>query len=64
MIRVMIELPGSWIAGVRGCDIEDMKKVVLAEFGPDANLANVGVTTVFDTEAQRVGLGTAGPLKR
>ena len=62
--RVMIELPGPWIAGVRSCDIEDMKKLVLSEFGPDANLANIGVTTIFDTEALRVGLGTAGPLKR
>jgi phosphosulfolactate synthase len=62
--RVMIELPGPWISGVRSCDIEDMKKLVLAEFGPDANLANLGVTTILDTEALRVGLGTAGPLKR
>jgi phosphosulfolactate synthase len=62
--RIMIELPGPWIAGVRSCDVEDLKKIVLAEFGPDVNLANIGVTTIFDTEAQRVGLGTAGPLKR
>lgn len=61
--RIMIELPGPWIAGVRSCDIEDMKKIVLAEFGPDVNLANIDVTTIIDTEAQRVGLGTAGPLK-
>lgn len=60
--RIMIELPGPWIAGVRSCDIEDMKKLVLAEFGPDVNLANIGVTTIYDTEVQRVGLGTAGPL--
>jgi phosphosulfolactate synthase len=59
-----LELPGPWIAGVRSCDVEDLKKIVLAEFGPDVNLANIGVTTIFDTEAQRVGLGTAGPLKR
>jgi hypothetical protein len=26
------------------------------------NIANVGVTTIYDTEAQRVGLGTGGPL--
>lgn len=62
--RIMIELPGPWISGVRACDIEDMKKTVLAEFGPNVNLANIDVTTVIDTEAQRVGLGTAGPLKR
>jgi phosphosulfolactate synthase len=60
--RVMIELPGPWIAGVRHCDIEAMKKTVFAEFGPNVNLANIDVKTVFDTEAQRVGLGTGGPL--
>lgn len=60
--RVMIELPGPWIAGVRECDVEEMKKIIFAEFGPDANLANIGVTTIYDTEAQRVGLGTGGPL--
>lgn len=61
--RIMIELPGPWISAVRACDIEDMKKIVLAEFGPDVNLANIDVTTIVDTEAQRVGLGTAGPLR-
>ncbi len=62
MDRIMIELPGPWIAGVRSCDIEDMKKIGMAEFGPDVNLANIDVTTIYDTEALRVGLGTAGPL--
>lgn len=61
--KVMIELPGPWIRDVRSCDIEDLKKLILAEFGPDANLANVAITTIMDTEAARVGLGTAGPLK-
>jgi phosphosulfolactate synthase len=61
--RIMIELPGPWIAGVRSCDIESMKKIVFAEFGPDVNLANIDVKTIFDTEAQRVGLGTGGPIK-
>lgn len=60
--KIMIELPGPWIQGVRSCDIEDMKKVVLREFGPDVNLANIEVRTIYDTEVQRVGLGTAGPL--
>ena len=62
MERVMIELPGPWIAGVRSCDIEDLKKMALKAFGPDVNLANIDVRTIFDTEAARVGLGTAGPL--
>ena len=61
--RIMIELPGPWIAGVRSCDIEDMKKIVLREFGPDVNLANIDVRTIMDTEVQRVGLGTSGPAK-
>jgi hypothetical protein len=51
-----------WIAGVRQCDVEAMKKVAFAEFGPNVNLASIDVRTIFDTEAQRVGLGTAGPL--
>ncbi len=62
MEKIMIELPGPWIAGVRNCDIEELKKMVLKEFGPDVNLANIDVRTLFDTEAQRVGLGTGGPL--
>lgn len=64
MDRIMIELPGPWIAGVRSCDIEAMKKIVFAEFGPDVNLANIDVKTIFDTEAQRVGLGTGGPIRQ
>lgn len=61
MSRVMIELPGPWIDGVRSCDIETMKKKLIATLGPDVNLANVAPTTLIDTEASRVGLGTAGP---
>jgi phosphosulfolactate synthase len=61
--RVMIELPGPWISGVRSCDIEEMKKILFAEFGPDVNLANIDVKTIYDTEAQRVGLGTGGPIR-
>lgn len=61
MTRVMIELPGPWIEGVRACDIELMKKQLVNVFGPDVNLANVAPSTIIDTEATRVGLGTAGP---
>lgn len=62
--KVMIELAGPWIPGVRLCDVEEMKKKVLKEFGPDANLANVEMHDAFDLEAQRVGLGPAGPLSQ
>ena len=61
MARVMIELPGPWISDVRSCDIEDMKKSLVAALGPDLNLANVAPASIIDTEATRTGLGTAGP---
>lgn len=64
MSRVMIELPGPWISDVRSCDIEDMKKALINALGPDVNLANVPPTSIIDTEAARIGLGTAGPPKR
>jgi len=60
MSRVMIELPGPWISDVRSCDIEDMKKALIQELGPDVNLANVPPASIIDTEATRTGLGTAG----
>jgi phosphosulfolactate synthase len=63
MSRVMVELPGPWISDVRSCDIEDMKKALVKELGPDVNLANVPPSSIIDTEATRTGLGTAGPLK-
>ena len=61
MSRVMIELPGPWISDVRSCDIEDIKKALIAALGPDVNLANVAASSIIDTEASRVGLGTSGP---
>jgi phosphosulfolactate synthase len=61
MTRIMIELPGPWIADVRACDIEVLKKLLVAALGPDVNVANVSPDTVIDFEATRVGLGVAGP---
>ena len=61
--RVMIELPGPWIPGVRSCDIEVLKKLLIEEFGPDVNLANVAPQDLIDLETTRVGLGVAGPPK-
>jgi phosphosulfolactate synthase len=60
--QVMIELPGPWIPGVRSCDVEALKKLLVLEFGPDVNIANVNSTTVLDLEATRNGLGVAGPF--
>ena len=41
MSRVLIELPGPWIAGITLSVVEDMKKFLVHEFGPDVNIANV-----------------------
>jgi phosphosulfolactate synthase len=63
MARVMIELPGAWIPGVRKCDVEALKKLLIEELGPDVNLANVLPDELIDLETTRVGLGVAGPPK-
>lgn len=59
--KVLIELPGPWIPGVALSDVEDMKKFLVSEFGPDVNLANVMPQDILETEALRVGLGVSGP---
>jgi phosphosulfolactate synthase len=61
MSRIMFELPGPWIPEVRHCDVEYLRKLLIAELGPDVNLANVAPNTVIDLEAGRCSLGTAGP---
>jgi phosphosulfolactate synthase len=64
MTKVLIELPGPWITGVTLSAVEDMKKFLVAEFGPDVNIANVVPQDVVETEALRVGLGVVGPTSR
>jgi phosphosulfolactate synthase len=64
MARVIIELPGPWIPGVRKCDVESLKKLLIEELGPDVNLANVLPDELVDLETTRVGLGVAGPPAR
>ncbi len=59
--RVLIELPGPWIPGVTLHAVEDMKKFLVREFGPDVNIANVQPQDILETEALRVGLGVVGP---
>lgn len=63
MSRVLIELPGPWISGVSLSLVEDMKKFLVQEFGPDVNLANVMPADIMETEALRVGLGVVGPKR-
>lgn len=61
MDKVLIELPGPWISGVSLSAVEDMKKFLVSELGPDVNLANVAPQDIMETEALRVGLGVVGP---
>ncbi len=61
MSKVLIELPGPWISGVTLSAVEDMKKFLVTEFGPDVSIANVLPQDVIETEALRVGLGVVGP---
>ena len=59
--RVIFELIGPWIPGTHHCDVYDLKKFLITEFGPDVNLANVMPEHVWETEALRVGLSVTGP---
>jgi phosphosulfolactate synthase len=59
--RVLIELPGHWVSGTSLCNIHDLKKFLVREFGPDVNLANIMPDDVIETESLRVGLGVVGP---
>lgn len=62
--RVMIELPGPWISGVTHSAVQDLKKLLIRELGPEVNLANLHAEDLIATEALRVGLGVVGPTRR
>ncbi len=59
--KVIFELIGPWVPGTHNCDVYDLKKFLISEFGPDVNLANVMPHDIFETEALRVGLSVVGP---
>lgn len=62
--KVLFELPGPWISGVAMSEVHDVKKLLVKEFGPDVNIANVMPDDLIETEALRVGLGVVGPSRR
>lgn len=64
LTKVMIELPGPWISGITLSIVQDLKKALIASFGPDVNLANIHAEDLIATEALRVGLGVVGPTTR
>lgn len=59
--KVLFELTGPWIKGTALCDVFQLKKLLVEEFGPCINLANVMPDDVLETEALRVGLSVVGP---
>jgi phosphosulfolactate synthase len=61
--RTMFELPGPWISGINAAEVQDLKKVLIEEFGPDINLGNVLVDDLFETEMSRQGFGVVQPTK-
>lgn len=59
--KVLFELTGPWISGNALCDVYQLKKFLIGEFGAEINLANVMPDDVLETEALRVGLSVVGP---
>lgn len=59
--RVFFELTGPWVQGCALCDVYQLKKLLIMEFGPNINLANVMPDDVLETEALRLGLSVVGP---
>ncbi|MDP6112575.1 MAG: phosphosulfolactate synthase [Planctomycetota bacterium] len=55
--KVMFELPGPWIDGVRACDIHRMRRELIDRYGPEVNLGNVAPDDLMTLEAYRRGLG-------
>jgi len=61
--KVLFELTGPWIKGNALCDVYQLKKFLIGEFGMNVNLANVMPDDVLETEALRLGLSVVGPTE-
>ena len=59
--RSMFELPGPWISGINASEVQDLKKILIREFGPDINLGNIMPADLFETEMSRQGFGVVQP---
>ena len=59
--KVIFELIGPWVPGTLQCDVYQLKKFYISEFGPNVNIANVMPADVWETEALRSGLSVVGP---
>jgi phosphosulfolactate synthase len=54
--RLLLELPGPGIGDATVGDIERMKQMLVREFGPDVNLANIPADEIVETEVVRLGI--------
>ncbi|NKB56660.1 MAG: hypothetical protein GKS00_10015 [Alphaproteobacteria bacterium] len=61
--KIIFELIGPWIPNTQLCDVYQLKKFYITEFGPDVNIANVMPDQVWETEALRAGLSVVGPTE-
>lgn len=61
--RALFELPGPWISGVNASQVQDLKKFLIGEFGPDVSLGNVMPEDIFETEMSRQGMGVVQPTR-
>ncbi len=61
--RALLEMPGPWISGINAAEVQDLKKFLINEFGPDVSLGNVMPEDLFETEMSRQGLGVVQPTQ-
>lgn len=61
--RTLFELPGPWISGINAADVQDLKKFLIGEFGPDVSIGNVMPDEVFETEMARQGMSVVQPTR-
>lgn len=61
--RALFELPGPWISGINASQVQDLKKFLIGEFGPDVSLGNIMPEDIFETEMSRQGMGVVQPTR-
>lgn len=61
--KALFELPGPWISGINASEVQDLKKFLISEFGPDVSIGNVMPDEVFETEMARQGMSVVQPTQ-
>jgi phosphosulfolactate synthase len=59
--KTLFELPGPWISGINASQVQDLKKFLIGEFGPDVSIGNVMPDDVFEMEMSRQGMSVVQP---